>query len=192
MPETASNFRIRTAQLADVPALHRLIELSVRGLQTGDYTPRQIEGALGTALGLDTQLIRDATYFIAFPAEQPDTFVACGGWSPRRTLFGSDGGSDRNAAQLDPSTDAARIRAIFVHPDWARRGLGSLVLRHCESEAQRARFRRFEMGSTLTGVPLYRLRGYVELERVDVPLPNGEVLPVIRMAKSAAGLQPAN
>src|ERR1700761_9805179 len=93
MPETGSNFRIRTAQLADVPGLQRLIELSVRGLQAGDYTPQQIEGALGTALGLDTQLILDATYFIAFPAEQPDTFVACGGWGTRRTLLASDGGS---------------------------------------------------------------------------------------------------
>src|ERR1700744_1448841 len=192
MPDTGANFRIRTAQLADVPALHRLIELSVRGLQAGDYAPHQIEGALGTALGLDTQLILDATYFIAFPAEQPDTFVACGGWGSPRTLFGSDGGSGRNAALLDPSTDAARIRAIFVHPEWARRGLGSLILRHCESEAERAGFRRFEMGSTLTGVPLYCLGGYVELERVEVPLPNGEVLPVIRMTKSAVDLQPGN
>lgn len=192
MSETAPNFRIRTAQLADVPALHRLIELSVRGLQAGDYTPRQIEGALGAALGLDTQLILDGTYFIAFPAEQPDAFVACGGWSPRRTLFGSDGGSGRDAAMLDPKTDAARIRAIFVHPDWARRGLGSLILGHCECEAERAGFRRFEMGSTLTGVPVYRRRGYLELERVEVPLPNGEVLPVIRMAKSAVDVQPGN
>lgn len=192
MSETATNLRIRTAQPADVPALHRLIELSVRGLQTGDYTLRQIEGALGTALGLDTQLILDTTYFVAFPAEQPDTLVACGGWSPRRTLFGSDGGLGRNAGLLDPLTEAARIRAIFVHPGWARRGLGSLILRHCESEAERAGFRRFEMGSTLTGVPLYRLRGYIELERVDVPLPNGEVLPVIRMAKSIADLQPGD
>lgn len=192
MLETGSNFRIRAAQLADAPALRRLIELSVRGLQAGDYTPRQIEGALGTALGIDTQLILDATYFIAFPAEQPDTFVACGGWSRRRTLFGSDGGSGRNAALLDPQTDAARIRAIFVHPNWARRGLGSLILRHCESEARDAGFCRFEMGSTLTGVPLYRQRGYIELERVEVPLPNGEVLPVIRMTKSAADLQPGN
>ena len=192
MSDTGFNLRIRTAQLADVPALRRLIELSVRGLQAEDYTPRQIEGALGTALGLDTQLILDATYFVAFPAEQPDTLVACGGWSPRRTLFGSDGGSGRSAALLDPVIDAARIRAIFVHPDWARRGLGSFILRHCESEAQRAGFRRFEMGSTLTGVPLYRLRGYVERERVDVPLPNGEVLPVIRMMKSVADLQPGD
>ena len=192
MPETGSNLRIRLAQFADVPALHRLIELSVRGLQVGDYTPRQIEGALGTALGLDTQLVLDGTYFVAYPAEQPDILVACGGWSPRRTLFGSDGGAGRNAAMLDPHVDAARIRAIFVHPDWARRGLGSLILRHCESEAQRAGFRRFEMGSTLTGVPLYRLRGYVELEQVDVPLSNGEVLPVIRMTKSVAQVQPGD
>jgi GNAT superfamily N-acetyltransferase len=192
MPETLPSFRIRTAQPADIPALRQLIEHSVRGLQALDYTPRQIEGALGTALGLDTQLIQDATYFIAFPAGQPRTLVACGGWSARQTLFGSDGGSGRNAAFLDPLVDAARIRAIFVHPDWARRGLGSLILRFCESEAQRAGFRRFEMGSTLTGVPLYRLRGYAELERVDVPLPNGEVLPVIRMTKSVVGLQPGD
>jgi GNAT superfamily N-acetyltransferase len=190
MLETNPQFRIRVAELADVPSLHRLIELSVRGLQAGDYSPRQIEGALGTALGVDTQLILDATYFIAHPIDSPDTLVACGGWSNRRTLFGSDGGSNRNASRLDPRTDAARIRAIFVHPDWARRGLGSLVLRHCESEAQRAGFHRFEMGSTLTGVPLYRLRGYTELERVNVPLPNGEVIPVVRMAKSLANLQP--
>src|SRR5215469_4192906 len=189
MQETGPNFRIRTAQIADIPVLHRLIELSVRGLQAGDYTPRQIEGALGTALGLDTQLIQDATYFVAFPAGAPDTMVACGGWSPRRTLFGSDGGSGRDADLLNPATEAARIRAIFVHPEWARRGLGSLILQHCESAAVRSGFRRFEMGSTLTGVPLYRLRGYVELGRVDVPLPNGEVLPVIRMTKSIADIQ---
>jgi GNAT superfamily N-acetyltransferase len=192
MLETGFNFRIRAAQIADIPALHRLIELSVRGLQAADYTPRQIEGALGTALGLDTQLIQDATYFVAFPAEQADALVACGGWSPRRTLFGSDGGSGRSADMVDPLVDAARIRAIFVHPAWARQGLGSLMLDHCESEARRAGFRRFEMGSTLTGVPLYCLRGYTQLERVDVPLPNGEALPVIRMTKSVEDLQPGN
>lgn len=192
MLETNPQFGIRIAELADVPSLHRLIELSVRSLQASDYTPRQIEGALGTALGLDTQLILDATYFVAYLLDSPDTPVACGGWSNRRTLFGSDGGSNRNASRLDPHTDAARIRAIFVHPDWARRGLGSLMLQHCESEAQHAGFQRFEMGSTLTGVPLYRLRGYTELERVNVPLPNGEVLPVIRMSKSLANLQPVH
>ncbi len=190
MPETNPKFGIRVAQLADVPALHLLIELSIRGLQANDYSARQIEGALGTALGLDSQLILDATYFVAYPADDAQTLVACGGWSDRRTLFGSDGGSGRDAGRLDPFTDAARIRAIFVHPDWARRGLGTLMLQHCESEAERAGFQRFEMGSTLTGVPLYSLRGYTELERVEVPLPNGEVLPVIHMTKYLANLQP--
>ncbi len=190
MPETNPQFGIRVAQMADVAALHQLIELSVRGLQTNDYSARQIEGALGTALGLDTQLILDATYFVAYPADAAETLVACGGWSDRRTLFGSDGGSGRDAGRLDPLTDAARIRAIFVHPDWARRGLGTFMLQHCEAEAERAGFQRFEMGSTLTGVPLYRLRGYAELERVNVPLPNGEVLPVVHMTKSLANLQP--
>ena len=192
MPETGSNFGIRVAQLADVPALHRLIELSVRGLQANDYSARQIEGALGTALGLDTQLILDATYFVAYPAEHAQTLVACGGWSDVAPSSAPTAAPAATPAALDPLTDAARIRAIFVHPDWARRGLGTLMLQHCESEAERAGFQRFEMGSTLTGVPLYRLRGYTELERVDVPLPNGEVLPVIHMTKSLANLQPAH
>jgi len=181
---SAPLFSIRIATPADIPALHRLIELSVRGLQAGDYTPRQIEGALGHTLGLDTQLIDDRTYFVAEPVSQPGVFAGCGGWSFRKTLFGSDRGPRRATAVLDSHTDAAKIRAIFVHPAWARRGLGSLLLAHCEQAAQNAGFRRFEMGSTLTGVPLYSLKGYRELDRIEVPLPNGEVLPVIRMTKS--------
>jgi len=178
-----SGFTIRLANSADVPALRSLIELSVRGLQTNDYSPKQIEGALGHALGLDTQLIEDRTYFVAEPIQGNCGIVGCGGWSNRRTLFGSDHGPNREAALLDPTIDAAKIRAIFVHPDWSRRGLGSLILRHCEDAAQSAGFRHLEMGSTLTGVPLYRLRGYETQEQVDVPLPNGEVLPVIKMVK---------
>jgi GNAT superfamily N-acetyltransferase len=174
---------IRQAKAMDISALRSLIELSVRGLQKGDYTPAQIEGALGHALGLDTQLIEDRTYFVAEAAEQGGLIVACGGWSNRRTLFGSDRGPNRENAFLDPKTDAAKIRAIFVHPQWARNGLGSLILKHCEEAAQRAGFRTLEMGSTLTGVPLYTLRGYVPHERVAVPLPNGETLPVIHMVK---------
>jgi GNAT superfamily N-acetyltransferase len=112
--------------------------------------------------------------------------VGCGGWSNRRTLFGSDHALVRENDFLDPARDAAKIRAIFVHPAWARRGLGSLILKHCEQAAIDAGFRRFEMGSTLTGVPLYTLKGYVEREHIAVPLPNGEVLPVIRMTKSLA------
>ncbi len=177
-------FSIRVATQADIPALHQLIEQSIRGLQTNDYTPAQIAGALGHALGLDTQLIADQTYFIAEPTAQPGTLADCGGWSFRKTLFGSDHGPDRVVESLDPATDAAKIRAIFIHPTFARRGLGSIILAHCEAVAHKAGFQRFEMGSTLTGVPLYTLRGYQRLDEVGVPMPNGEVLPIIRMTKS--------
>ena len=172
---------IRRATAADVPALHALIEASVRGLQANDYTQAEIEGALGHALGLDSQLVTDGTYFIA---EVGGEMVASGGWSYRATLCGSDGMAGREPASLDPATDAAKIRAIFVHPGWARRGLGTLMLEYCEERAREAGFTRLEMGSTLTGAPLYRLKGYEELERIAIPLPNGEALPVIRMTKS--------
>jgi len=187
-------WRIRTAQEADIPALHALIETSIRGLQAGDYTPAQIEGALGTVLGLDTQLIRDQTYFVVETDSAEESsegsrgrkaFAGCGGWSKRKTLFGSDGASVREPELLDPAVDAAKVRAIFVHPNFARRGLGTLILAHVEAAAQAAGFHKFEMGSTLTGVPLYRLKGYVEVERIGVPLYNGEALPVVKMIKSA-------
>jgi GNAT superfamily N-acetyltransferase len=180
-------FALRLATEDDIPALHTLIEASVRGLQAEDYTPAQIEGALGTVLGLDTQLIADRTYFLA---EIPDQntqarkrIAACGGWSKRKTLFGADRGPGRIPDLLDPASDAAKVRAIFVHPSYARRGLGSLLLATVEDAARAAGFTRFEMGSTLTGVPLYRLKGYLEVERIAVPLPNGEALPVVRMIK---------
>jgi GNAT superfamily N-acetyltransferase len=178
-----TSFQIREATAVDIPALRSLIELSVRALQKDDYSPAQIEGALGHALGLDTQLIEDRTYFVAEAVEQDRLIVGCGGWSNRRTLFGSDHGPNRENAFLDPKTDAAKIRAIFVHPQWARKGLGTLILKHCEEAAQRAGFGRLEMGSTLTGVPLYTLKGYIPRERVDVPLPNGETLPIVHMVK---------
>jgi GNAT superfamily N-acetyltransferase len=179
---------MRVAQNADMLTLHQLIEASVRGLQAGDYTQAQIEGALGGVLGLDTQLIADQTYFIAEDrvGEGQAVAVGCGGWSYRKTLFGSDHGPGRQAALLDPETDAAKIRAIFVHPEWARRGIGSFILQHCENAAVAVGFRCFEMGSTLTGVPLYTLKGYREIERIAVPLPNGEALPVVRMRKESA------
>ena len=172
---------IRRATVADIQALDVLIESSVRVLQASDYTQAEIEGALGHALGLDSQLISDGTYFIA---EVGGEMVASGGWSYRATLFGSDEMPGRAGAELDPVRDAAKIRAIFVHPAWARKGLGRLMLAHCEGEAEDAGFTRLEMGSTLTGAPLYRMRGYVEQETIAIPLPNGEALPVIRMTKN--------
>jgi GNAT superfamily N-acetyltransferase len=187
---TESEFVIRVARLEDAAALRGLIEDSVRGLQTADYSSRQIEGALGHALGLDTQLIEDGTYFVAEANSEAQgtrsdapVLAGCGEWSWRKTLFGGNHGPHREVGLLDPATDAAKIRAIFVHPAWARRGLGSLILRHCEDAARAAGFGALEMGSTLTGVPLYTLRGYRETGRVDVALPNGEVIEVVRMRK---------
>jgi GNAT superfamily N-acetyltransferase len=200
--ETA--FQLRLATDEDVPALHGLIEASVRGLCAGSatpgphwnaeaieytYTPAQIEGALGTVLGLDTQLILDRTYFVAETVDQNakarKRLAGCGGWSKRKTLFGADRGPGREPELLDPNVDAAKVRAIFVHPEFARRGLGSLILATVEDAARVAGFKRFEMGSTLTGAPLYRLKGYVETERIAVPLKNGEALPVLKMVKIA-------
>lgn len=180
-------FQLRLAMEEDIPALHALIEASVRGLQVGDYTPAQIEGALGSVLGLDTQLIRDRTYYVAENLDQnaKARSAGCGGWSKRKTLFGADAGPERQPELLDPATDAAKVRAIFVHPHFTRQGLGSLILSTVENAARTAGFKRFEMGSTLTGVPLYRLKGYVETERFAVPLKNGEVLPVVKMVKVA-------
>ncbi|MHB1023124.1 MAG: GNAT family N-acetyltransferase [Acidobacteriaceae bacterium] len=187
MKVEAAPFHIRLAAMADAPTLHALIEASVRGLQAGDYTQTQIAGALGTLLGLDTQLIADGTYFVVetlLPDGQRH-IVACGGWSRRKTLFGSDNRIGRENAFLDPAKDAAKIRAFFVHPDWARQGIGSQLLETCEAAALTAGFQRFEMGATLTGVPLYRLKGYREVERIAVPMANGEALPIVKMAKEA-------
>src|ERR1700753_1925713 len=174
---TTPAFSLRLATEQDIDALHALIEASVRGLQAGDYTPAQIEGALGTVLGLDTQLIRDETYFVVetTPAQgsKERELAGCGGWSKRRTLFGADKGPGREPELLDPAGGGAQGRAIFVHPDFARRGLGSLILKHVEDAARAAGFTRYEMGSTLTGVPLHRLKGYVEVERIDVALRDG-------------------
>ena len=183
---SSQRFLIRLATHNDVEELNTLIEASVRCLQKNDYTPRQIEGALGHALGVDTQLVEDGTYFAASPASNNQVIVGCGGWSFRKTLFGSDHGPNRESLLLNPFTDAAKIRAIFVHPEWARQGLGSLLLEHCESAARCAGFRSFEMGSTLTGVPLYSLKGYVRRDDVAVPLPNGEALPIVHMVKAGS------
>ncbi|MGA2219563.1 MAG: GNAT family N-acetyltransferase [Terracidiphilus sp.] len=146
--ESSVKFRLRLATEEDIPALHALIEASVRGLQAGDYTQAQIEGALGTVLGLDTQLIRDRTYFVAEAVaddldqrvEARECLAGCGGWSMRKTLFGADRGPGREPELLDPATDSAKVRAIFVHPRYARMGLGSLILATVEQAAYDAGF----------------------------------------------------
>jgi GNAT superfamily N-acetyltransferase len=174
---------------ADVPRLRELIEASVRGLQAEDYSPAQIEGALQSVYGVDSQLIGDGTYFVAEvlePQSEPE-IVACGGWSKRKTLYGGDQYAGREDSLLDPARDAAKIRAFFVHPKWARRGMGSLILEACENAALEAGFTRLEMGATLSGVAFYRAKGYVEIDNQEVPLVNGESLPIVKMGKVIEG-----
>jgi N-acetylglutamate synthase-like GNAT family acetyltransferase len=172
---------VRKATLNDVGALENLIAESARALSRSYYTPEQVEGALGTVLGIDTQLIRDGTYFVV---ESDAGIVGCGGWSRRKTLFGGDAVGGKNDQFLDPQVDAARIRAFFVHPAAARRGIGSRLMHACESAALAEGFTRLELVATLPGEPLYLAHGFSPCERFDVPLANGAVLPVIRMSKS--------
>jgi N-acetylglutamate synthase-like GNAT family acetyltransferase len=175
------NMQIRRATTDDVPQLKVLIDASVRGLQAADYTATEIDRALATVYGVDTQLIADGTYWLV---EADGEIVGCGGWSKRKTLFGGDQYAGREDSLLDPRRDAAKIRAFFVHPNWARRGVGTRILDACESAAQDAGFSRFEMGATLTGVPFYAARGYVAGERFTAPLPGGESLAIVRMEKA--------
>jgi GNAT superfamily N-acetyltransferase len=176
--------RIRCAVSADIPAIVALIDLSVRTLQAQDYSQAQIDGALGTVLAVDSQLIADGTYFVV-EAEADQTIAGCGGWSKRKTLFGGDRAAVREDDLLDPARENAKIRAFFVHPSWARRGVGSMILAACETAAIEAGFSGFELGATLTGERLFQERGYRRVERIQVPLGNGESLPVIRMSKAA-------
>ena len=175
-------FIIRIATAADIPRLRALIDASVRGLQAGDYTPAQIEQSLKTVYGVDSQLIADQTYFAV--ENEAGEIVGCGGWSKRKTLYGGDQYAGREDSLLDPRTDAAKIRAFFVHPACARKGIGGLILEACEKAAKHAGFSRLEMGATLSGVPFYEAKGYSKLESQQVPLGDGQELAIVRMAKN--------
>ena len=172
---------LRKATLDDVPALEALIGRSARGLSAEDYRPAQVEGALKGAFGVDTQLLRDQTYFIA---EEDRRMVGCGGWSFRTTLFGSDARAGRDPGRLDPQTQAAKIRAFFVDPSHARRGIGSLLLSRCEQEARQHGFSAVELMATLPGVKLYAARGYIGAEMVRYDVGGGEQIEFIPMRKS--------
>jgi len=172
---------LRTATAADIPQLEALIARSARGLSTEDYRPSQIEGALRGAFGVDTQLLADGTYFAV---EDNGRLVGCGGWSYRSTLFGGDRRAGRDASTLDPHTQAAKIRAFFVDPGEARRGIGSLLLDHCENEARARGFRHVELMATLPGVKLYAARGYVGTDRVHFDVGEGETIEFIPMRKA--------
>lgn len=170
----------RLATIADLPALAELIPVSARALSRGFYTEAQTEAAIRYVFGPDTRLIADGTYFLV---EEGDVVAGCGGWSRRKTLYGGDQMKAAEDPLLDPRTDAARIRAFFVHPAFARRGVGTTILDACLDAARAAGFRRVELASTLPGVPFYRALGFTERESLAVPMPDGQALPIIRMER---------
>ena len=176
----AHEFLLRLATDADLPAIATLIDASVRGLSVGIYSREQIDSGLRFVFGADTQLIADRTYFVI---EEDGEIVASGGWSRRRTLYGGDRHKSGADPLLDPRVDAARIRAFFVHPDFARRGVGRRILEACLDAARAAGFRRVELASTLPGVPFYRVFGFEEREALEAPMPGGDGLPVVRMER---------
>ncbi len=184
MSETATpaGETLRAATRGDVPTLEALIAASGIALSRGFYDDAQAAANTAQVLGVDTQLIDDGTYFVL---EAADGIVACGGWSRRRTLFGADhakgGGPD---PLLDPATDAARIRAFFVAPSQARRGLASRLLRHCAAEAWAAGFRRLTLVATMPGVPLYRAFGFTIDDAFDHSLAGGLSVRLATMSRA--------
>ncbi|HTT84067.1 MAG TPA: GNAT family N-acetyltransferase [Rhizomicrobium sp.] len=172
-------FSHRIARHDDIPALRDLMATAIRELQQGFLTPDEIT-ASASIMGLDTQLVDDGTYFIV---ESEDRIAGSGGWSRRATLFGGDHSAGRNAALLDPSKDAARVRAMYTNPEFARRGVGRMILGLCEAAARAEGFARVELAATLAGEPLYRACGYSPLEHFRSDTPQGLRIPLIRMGK---------
>jgi GNAT superfamily N-acetyltransferase len=175
-----------TSRLAgpdDVPALEAVMAASIAELQRGFLSDAQI-AASRTIMGLDRQLIADGTYFMV---ETEGRIAGCGGWSRRATLYGGDHTPGRDAALLDPRTDAARVRAMYTHPDFARRGVGALILQLCEAAAKAEGFSRLELMATLSGRPLYARAGFLEIEQI-VDDRGGAPVPLIRMGKHIATL----
>ncbi|HEV8118755.1 MAG TPA: GNAT family N-acetyltransferase [Thermoanaerobaculia bacterium] len=175
---SAPGLRLRAALPEEAGRLSVLIRESVLGLSGGDYSGEQLAAALDHLFGVDTRLIEDGTYYVVESAGDP---VACGGWSRRRTLFGGDQYADRSDDRLDPETEPARIRAFFVHPDWARRGIARLLLSECRRAARAEGFRRLELMATLTGIPFYEREGFSIVERRDLSLPEGVAFPLALM-----------
>lgn len=180
MTSPAIPWTIRIAREDDIPALENLIPLSVRSLQARHYSPAQMDAALGPVFGVDRQLIRDGTYFVG---ENDGELIAGGGWSRRRSSFGGDRDRAAEDPPLDPARDPARVRAFFVHPQWARRGLGRSLLAASERAIAAAGFTRIELVATLAGEPLYASAGYAVVERYEITLPGGLALPAVRMTK---------
>ena len=172
--------RVRAARPDDIPQLQKLIAASVRALSHGFYTEQQAESGLKYVFGVDSQLIADQSYYVI---EDELGFVAAGGWSRRRTLYGGDQMKGEEDPLLDPATEAARIRAFFVAPRAARRGFGRRLYEECAAAASKAGFTSLELVATMPGVPLYKALGFEIGEQYAVALPDGVNLPVARMRR---------
>jgi GNAT superfamily N-acetyltransferase len=177
---TANHFTLRLARLDDVAALRSLMDASMRIHLAAVLSPDEVDASFAI-MGLDTQLIEDGTYYVV---EREGRIAGCGGWSRRATLFGGDHSAGRDAALLDPKADAARVRAMYTHPDFARQGVGRLILGICEEKAAAEGFTRTELGATMSGLPLYKAYGYCEIEQLRVDTPSGVRVPIIRMSKT--------
>lgn len=172
---------IRKATFEDREAMQQLIAESARVLSRKHYNDAQIEAAIATVFGVDTSLIEDGTYFVV---ESNDMFVGCGGWSRRKTLFGGDQYASRDTGYIDPQSEPARIRAFFIHPAHARKGIGRAILARCEDEARAHGFRELELMATLPGVEFYKSCGFSERGTFELDLVEGVKLELIPMRKA--------
>ena len=179
MTSRVQNLALRVAREQDIGSLRGVMNAAIGQLQSSYLSPEAVAASF-SVMGLDSQLIVDGTYFVV---EADARIGGCGGWSRRATLFGGDHSAGRDAALLDPARDAARVRAMYTHPDFARRGVGRLILDACETAAAAEGFRACELAATLAGEPLYRACGYLEIERFTASA-DGVDIPLIRMGKT--------
>ena len=175
-----SPLSIRLATSADIPVLRTVMERSISQLLPAFLTPEEVT-ASHEVMGLDTQLIEDGTYFVV---EADGAIAGCGGWSRRTTLFGGDHSAGRDAALLDPASEAARVRAMYTDPAFTRRGVGRLILATCEAKAAGEGFGRCEMAATMAGEPLYAACGYQRIEPFEAQTSTGVRVPLVRMGKA--------
>jgi GNAT superfamily N-acetyltransferase len=180
MTPDPSPLSLRLARSEDMATLRELMNAAIGQLQADFLSPEAVAASF-SIMGLDSQLIADGTYFVVMAGGD---VAGCGGWSRRATLFGGDHSANRDAALLDPATDAARVRAMYTHPAFTRRGVGRMILGACETAAAGEGFGSCELAATLAGEPLYRACGYRPIEHFIAGTPEGIDIPLIRMGKA--------
>jgi GNAT superfamily N-acetyltransferase len=173
-------FSLRRARPEDIDAIERVMRESLIGISSRNYDPRQVESALQFVARLDRFLVEDGTYLVA---ESDGAIVGCGGWSRRSRLYAGSGSDSSDARLLDPASEPARVRAMFVVPSWARRGVGRAILQRCEEEARLEGFRRVELMAMLSGEAMYLACGYKPVQNMPARLEDGTAFPLTRMEK---------